>query len=260
MTQMNEKLTLKQIETIIEEMPIDRAIERLYVFKQNYGAKVDKLIIKYEKKKLQLEKELKRFENMRRYEKEAYSEGVKYIAGIDEAGRGPLAGPVVAAAVILPENVFINGLNDSKKLSEKQREKLYSEITEKAISYEVGIVDEKIIDELNILNATKMAMEIAVESLKVKPGLLLIDSVKLDSLKIPQKSIVKGDSLSISIAAASIITKVTRDRLLEEMDSIYPEYGFKKHKGYGTKEHIEAIRKFGICPIHRISFTKNFTL
>lgn len=259
MTQMNKKLTLKQIEAIIVEMSFDNALEKLYDFKEEYGTKVDKLILKYEKKKLQMEEEQKRFDEMCRYEKEAYSEGIKYIAGIDEAGRGPLAGPVVAAAVILPENVFISGLNDSKKLNEKQREKLFSEITEKAIAYEVGIVDEKIIDELNILNATKMAMEIAVETLKVKPDLLLIDAVNLDSLKIPQKSIVKGDSLSVSIAAASIIAKVTRDRLIEEMDSIYPEYGFKKHKGYGTKEHIDAIKKFGICPIHRVSFTKNFT-
>jgi len=256
---MNKKLTLKQIEAIIVEMSFDNALEKLYDFKEEYGTKVDKLILKYEKKKLQMEEEQKRFDEMCRYEKEAYSEGIKYIAGIDEAGRGPLAGPVVAAAVILPENVFISGLNDSKKLNEKQREKLFSEITEKAIAYEVGIVDEKIIDELNILNATKMAMEIAVETLKVKPDLLLIDAVNLDSLKIPQKSIVKGDSLSVSIAAASIIAKVTRDRLIEEMDSIYPEYGFKKHKGYGTKEHIDAIKKFGICPIHRVSFTKNFT-
>lgn len=259
MTQINKKLTLKQIEAIIGEMSFDNALEKLYAFKEEYGTKVDKLVLKYEKKKLQMEKEKNRFDEMCRYEKEAYSEGIKYIAGIDEAGRGPLAGPVVAAAVILPENVFISGLNDSKKLNEKQREKLFSEITEKAIAYEVGIVDEKIIDELNILNATKMAMEIAVESLKVKPDLLLIDAVNLDGLKIPQKSIIKGDSLSVSVAAASIIAKVTRDRLIEEMDSVYPEYGFKKHKGYGTKEHIEAIKKFGICPIHRVSFTKNFT-
>ena len=167
---------------------------------------------------------------------------------------------MVAAAVILPENIFIHGLNDSKKLSEKQREELYAIITEKAIAYDVGIVDEKIIDELNILNATKMAMEVAVESLKVKPDLLLIDAVKLDGLKMKQKSIIKGDALSISIAAASVIAKVTRDRLIDEMDTTYPNYGFKKHKGYGTKEHIDAIKKFGICPIHRISYTKNFTI
>lgn len=259
MTQMNKKLTLKQIEAILAEMSVDSALDKLSSLKEEYGAKLDKLIVKYEKKKLQQEIELKRLEDMSCFEKDAYKEGIKFIAGIDEAGRGPLAGPVVAAAVILPENISIRGLNDSKKLSEKQREELYNEITEKAIAYEVGIVDEKIIDELNILNATKMAMEIAVESLKVKPELLLIDAVKLDGIQIPQKSIIKGDSLSVSIAAASIIAKVTRDRFIEEMDSVYPEYGFKKHKGYGTKEHIEAIKKYGICPIHRVSFTKNFT-
>lgn len=257
---MNKKLTLKQIEEIIVDMSIDNALAKLYSFKEEYGTKVDKLVLRYEKKKLYIEKELKRFDDMCQYEKEAYREGVKFIAGIDEAGRGPLAGPVVAAAVILPENIFISGLNDSKKLSEKQREELYSEITQKAISYDVGIVDEKIIDELNILNATKMAMEIAVESLKVKPDLLLIDAVKLDCFKMKQKSIIKGDALSISIAAASIIAKVTRDKLIEDMDNVYPDYGFKKHKGYGTKEHIDAIKKFGICPIHRTTFTKNFTV
>lgn len=260
MVQMSKKLTLKQIEAIVSDMGIDNAVQKLYSFKEEYGAKIDKLILKYEKKKFILGKELKRFEEMCHYEKEARREGKKLIAGIDEAGRGPLAGPVVAAAVILPENIFISGLNDSKKLSEKQREELYAIITEKAIAYDVGIVDEKIIDELNILNATKMAMEISVESLKVTPDLLLIDAVKLDSLKMQQKSIIKGDAVSISIAAASIIAKVTRDRLIVALDTTYPDYGFKKHKGYGTKEHIDAIKKFGICPIHRTSFTKNFTV
>lgn len=259
MTQMNKKLTIKEMESIVAQMSVDNALEKLYSFKEQYGTKVDKLILKYEKKKLKLEIEAKRFEEMCLYEKEAYGEGARLVAGVDEAGRGPLAGPVVAAAVILPENTFISGLNDSKKLNEKKREKLYNEIIEKAIAYEVGIVDEKIIDEINIINATKMAMEVAIESLKTKPDILLIDAVKLESLNIPQKSIIKGDSLSISIAAASIIAKVTRDRIIEEMDSVYPDYGFKKHKGYGTKEHIEAIKKFGICPIHRVSFTKNFT-
>lgn len=259
MAQTPKSLTLKQIESIVDQMSLDMALEKLYEFKEEHGSKVDKLILKYEKRKLNLEKEQERYEKMCCYEKEAYAKGAKYIAGIDEAGRGPLAGPVVAASVVLPEGIFISGLNDSKKLSEKQREELYSIITEKAITYDVGIVDESIIDELNILNATKMAMEIAVEGLKVKPDILLIDAVKLDNLQIKQTSIIKGDALSISIAAASIIAKVTRDRLIDKMDAVYPNYGFKKHKGYGTKEHIEAIKKFGICPIHRVSFTKNFT-
>ena len=204
-------------------------------------------------------KEYTRFMQMRSYEAEAYSKGIRLVAGVDEAGRGPLAGPVVAASVILPEDVFIEGLNDSKKLTPRKRDLLFDIIKEKAVAYGIGIVDEKFIDETNILIATKKAMEIAIRSLNPQPELLLIDAVRLEEVDIRQIPIIKGDSLSISIAAASIIAKVTRDRLLEEMDSLYPQYGFKKHKGYGTKEHINAIKKYGICPIHRVSFTKNFT-
>jgi len=204
-------------------------------------------------------KEYTRFMQIRSYEAEAYSKGISLVAGVDEAGRGPLAGPVVAAAVILPEDVFIEGLNDSKKLTPRKRDLLFDIIKEKAVAYGIGIVDEKFIDETNILIATKKAMEIAIRSLNPQPELLLIDAVRLEEVDIRQIPIIKGDSLSISIAAASIIAKVTRDRLLEEMDSLYPQYCFKKHKGYGTKEHINAIKKYGICPIHRVSFTKNFT-
>lgn len=206
-----------------------------------------------------MEKEVARFNKMCEYERNAYKEGCRLIAGIDEAGRGPLAGPVVAAAVILPEGIFIEGLNDSKQLSPSQRDKLYDIVTENAVAYGIGIVDEKCIDEINILNATKKAMEMAVAGLKPQPDLLLLDAVKLDKLALKQLSIIKGDTLSISIAAASIVAKVTRDRMIENMDTIYPQYGFSKHKGYGTKEHIDAIKKFGICPIHRLSFTKKFT-
>ncbi|NLV36256.1 MAG: ribonuclease HII [Clostridiaceae bacterium] len=211
-------------------------------------------------KKIDHEKELERLDDMRVYEKEAYLQGYRNIAGIDEAGRGPLAGPVVAACVILPENCDIEGLNDSKKLSPSMRDKLYELIVESAISIGVGMADEKCIDEINILNATKLAMKLAVEQTDTKPDLLLIDAVKLSDVDIPQRSIVKGDSLSVSIAAASIIAKVSRDRLIEAKDSMYPVYGFKKHKGYGTAEHINAIKKYGICPIHRVSFTKKFTV
>lgn len=206
-----------------------------------------------------MEKEVARFNKMCQYERNAYKEGCRFIAGIDEAGRGPLAGPVVAAAVILPEGIFIEGLNDSKQLSPAQRDMLYDIVTEKAVAYGIGIVDEKCIDEINILNAAKKAMEMAVAGLKPQPDLLLIDAVKLDNLALKQLSIIKGDALSVSIAAASIVAKVTRDRMIENMDTIYPQYGFSKHKGYGTKEHIDAIKKFGICPIHRLSFTKKFT-
>ena len=226
--------------------------------KDEYGERLDKLILKYEKKKVDIEKEYLRFQAMCAYEKEAYKRGYTLIAGMDEAGRGPLAGPVVAAAVILPGDVFIKGINDSKKLDEKKRAILFDIIREKAVDVGVGIVNEKEVDEINILNATKKAMKIAVESLVNKPDILLIDAFELDEVKIEQKPIIKGDSLSVSIAAASIIAKVTRDRILEELDAKYPQYGFKKHKGYGTKEHIDSIREHGICPIHRVSFTKNF--
>lgn len=204
-------------------------------------------------------KEYIRYESMRTYEKEAYQKGLKLVAGVDEAGRGPLAGPVVAAAVILPEDAFISGLNDSKKLTAIKREQLYDVIIEKAVAYGIGMVDEKCIDEINILNATKKAMCMAVKQLCVMPELLLIDALRLDEIDIEQVPVIKGDSLSVSIAAASIIAKVTRDRLISEYDEKYPQYGFSKHKGYGTREHIEAIKKYGICPIHRISFTRNLT-
>ena len=204
------------------------------------------------------EKELERLKSMSRYEAEAISQGYCNVAGIDEAGRGPLAGPVVAACVMLEANCLIEGVNDSKKLSPAKRDKLYDIILDRAVCYGIGIVDEKRIDEINILNATKLAMKQAIEQMDIKPDILLIDAVKLDDLEIPQISIIKGDELSISIAAASIIAKVYRDRMITEADSQYPQYGFKKHKGYGTAEHINAIKKYGICPIHRISFTKNF--
>lgn len=205
------------------------------------------------------EKEKARLEKMWEYECRSYNKGYGKIAGIDEAGRGPLAGPVVAAAVILDKSIVIPGINDSKKLSEAKREYLYDEIRAKAVSVGIGIIDEKTIDEINILQATLMAMKIAVESLTVEPDYLLIDAVRIDKLKIPQFPIIKGDSLSISIAAASIIAKVERDRILMGYDKKYPEYGFGKHKGYGTKQHMDCIRKFGLLPIHRRSFTKNFS-
>lgn len=207
-------------------------------------------------RKFDMENEYIRFNAMCRYEKDAYNSGFRLIAGIDEAGRGPLAGPVVAAAVILPENVFIERLDDSKKLTPKRRDVLFDIIIEKAISFGIGIIDEKCIDRINILNATKKAMVMAVNSLSCTPDILLIDAVRLDDLDIRQIPIIKGDCLSISIAAASIMAKVTRDRLIDEMDPIYPQYGFRNHKGYGTEEHINAIKKYGICPIHRLSFTK----
>lgn len=183
----------------------------------------------------------------------------KVLAGIDEAGRGPLAGPVVCASVIMPieSEKIIDGINDSKKLTEKKREELFDKIIQVAISYSIIEIDEKTIDEINILNATKLGMKRALESLSVKPDLVLIDAVKIQT-DIPQDNIIKGDALSYNIAAASILAKVYRDRKMKQLSSIYPLYNFEKHKGYGTKEHIEALKKYGKCAIHRYTFIKNF--
>lgn len=203
--------------------------------------------------------ELQRLEELSKYEKEYYSKGYKLICGIDEAGRGPLAGPVVAGAVILPEGCLIEGVNDSKKLSEKKREKLYDEITDNALAWAVGIVDNNVIDEINILEATRRAMKMAIDGLKIKPDYILIDAEKkVDTGGVPYLPIIKGDALSISIASASIIAKVTRDRMMYEYDKIFPVYDFAKHKGYGTKAHIDAIKANGLCMIHRKTFTSKF--
>ena len=204
------------------------------------------------------EKELERLTNLKQIEKEIYETGIDAICGIDEAGRGPLAGPVVVAAVIMPKDSMIEGVNDSKKVSEKKREALYDQILEEAIAYGVGIIDQKEIDELNILNATKKGLTTAIKELKVKPQRILVDALNgIDTLGIPYTSIIKGDAKSYSIAAASIIAKVTRDRIMREWDQVYPMYGFEKHKGYGTKMHIDAIKEHGLCPLHRLSFVKN---
>lgn len=171
---------------------------------------------------------------------------------------GPLAGPVVVACVIMPKDSMIEGVNDSKKVSEKKREKLYDIILEEAIDYGVGIVDQKEIDKINILNATKKALHLSVESLKIKPQLILVDALTgIDTCNIPYKSIIKGDATCYNISTASIIAKVTRDRIIREWDEVYPQYGFAKHKGYGTAQHIQAIREYGPCPLHRKSFLKN---
>lgn len=255
---MAQHRKLKDIEVKIRELPLAEALEYLEGIRLEGTNAVDKLIAKYEKRKLAQEKEIERLIQMSKYEREAYLQGFQYVAGVDEAGRGPLAGPVVAACVMLPEDCLIEDLDDSKKLSASQREKLYEIIVEKAISMGIGMVDEKCIDDMNILNATKLAMKNAIGQIKPRPDMLLIDAVSLKDVDIAQLPIIKGDALSISIAAASIIAKVTRDRLITEADCIYPQYGFKKHKGYGTEEHINAIKKYGICPIHRVSFTKNF--
>lgn len=190
------------------------------------------------------------------YEKEAISKGYKSICGVDEAGRGPLAGPVCAAAVILPENTIIEGVNDSKKLSEKKREALFDVIKEQALSYSIAFASVEEIEEINILNATMLAMKRAVEGLDVKADYAMIDGDRLPDLSIDSEFIIKGDAKSMSIACASILAKVSRDRLLYKYAEEYPEYLFDKHKGYGTKAHVEAIKKYGPCPYHRLSFLK----
>ena len=214
------------------------------------------LVEKALKRQAAYEKELSRTEKMKEYEKKYAS--FSYICGIDEVGRGPLAGPVVAGAVILPKDCDILYLNDSKQLSEKKREELYALIMEKALATGLGVVVPERIDEINILQATYEAMRQAIGKLKHKPQLLLNDAVTIPGVSIKQVPIIKGDAKSISIAAASIIAKVTRDRMMVEYDRTYPQYGFASNKGYGAKAHIEAIKKFGPTPIHRRSFIGNF--
>ena len=217
------------------------------------------------------EKELERLQQLKKIEEELYMQkGLKTIAEIDEAGRGPLAGPVVVACCLMPRNSMIEGVNDSKKIAEKKREKLYESITEEAISYGVGIIGQTEIDEINILNATKKGLTKAIQEMEeklkqkpelgiIKPDAILVDALtKIDTDGIPYQSIVHGDAISYSIACSSIIAKVTRDRIMRQWDEIYPQYGFAKHKGYGTAAHIQAIKEYGLCPLHRRSFTKNF--
>ncbi|KIO61863.1 Ribonuclease HII [Caldibacillus thermoamylovorans] len=246
------KQTIKEIEMILQSVtePDDPFVKKC---QQDERKGVQALLQRWKKKQEELMAEKRRFEKMMVYEKEAQKQGFQYVAGIDEVGRGPLAGPVVAAAVILPENIFISGINDSKKLSSKKREQLYQEIKNEALAIGIGVVGADVIDEINIYQATKKAMNIAINQLSIFPDFLLIDAMKIDT-PITQRSLIKGDSLSVSIASASIIAKVYRDRLMMEYSKKYPEYQFEKNAGYGTREHIQAIRKFGPTSIHRKTF------
>lgn len=204
------------------------------------------------------ENEQERLKHMLEIEESLYEKGYKLVCGVDEAGRGPLCGPVVAAAVILKPRQMIDGVNDSKKISEKKREKLYEDIMANALAVGVGMSDVDVIEEVNILNATKLAMKQAISNLKIQPEYVLIDGNQMIDITMDAETVVSGDAKSESIAAASIIAKVTRDRMLLEWDKEYPEYGFAKHKGYGTKAHIEAIGKYGLTPLHRKSFCTKF--
>ena len=248
------------ISEIRRELSETRPEER-QTFIEKYGsdsrAGVVKLVESCRNQIKRAEEEARRLENMLVYERKYYSD-CEYICGIDEAGRGPLAGPVVAAAVILPKELKIPYLNDSKQLSAKRREDLYDIIMEKALAVGVGAASPERIDEINILQATYEDMRQAVAELNIKPQILLNDAVYIPGLDLPQEKIIKGDAKSLSIAAASVIAKVTRDRMMKAYHEIFPEYGFDKHKGYGSKEHIEMLQTLGPCPIHRRSFITHF--
>lgn len=246
--------TIGEITKEWEESLVEEWAQLFQKYEGDERAGVKRLLMKYEKKLDALHQEQERIQGMMYFEKQ-YSE-YEWICGIDEAGRGPLAGPVVAAAVILPKGLEILYVNDSKKLSEAKREVLYEEIMEKAVSVGVGIVGPEKIDEENILRATYEAMRHAIKQLNPQPQILLNDAVTIPGVDYRQVPIIKGDAKSISIAAASIIAKVTRDRMMREYDILFPEYGFAKHKGYGSAAHIKAIQTYGLCPIHRRSFLK----
>lgn len=242
-----------EIEKLLQEtLDAGRTLENkiLAELAADRRASVQRLLHRYEKELA----ERQRLKELYRYEYEAQQEGAAYIAGVDEAGRGPLAGPVVVAAAILPVGLYIPKLNDSKKISAKVRDELFDIIKEKAIAWAVAVVDEKTIDRDNIYRATVGGMYEAIGKLDPQPQKVLVDAVPLDRLTMPSLSLIKGDAKSASIAAASVLAKVTRDRLMEEYDREYPEYGFARHKGYGTADHLAALKKFGPCPIHRRSF------
>ncbi|MED1380598.1 ribonuclease HII [Bacillus mycoides] len=247
-----QKMTIHEAECLLQEV-MNEEDERFQMLVKDERKGVQKLILKWYKQKELAQKEREKFLEMSKYENDLREKGLTYIAGIDEVGRGPLAGPVVTAAVVLPEDFYIPGLNDSKKLSEAKRERFYDEIKEHAIAIGVGIISPQVIDEINIYQATKQAMLDAVANLSCTPEYLLIDAMKLPT-SIPQTSIIKGDEKSVSISAASIIAKVTRDRMMKELGGKYPAYGFEQHMGYGTKQHLEAIEVHGVLEEHRKSF------
>lgn len=251
---MEQKISA--IKAVFQAASIDMLPEIISEYEKDERSGVQALIVSARKKLAALAKEKERMEGMKQYEYQYADAG--YICGIDEVGRGPLAGPVVAGAVILPKDCDILYLNDSKQLSEKKREELYAVIMEKAVATGIGYASPERIDEINILQATYEAMRDAISKLSVKPDILLNDAVTIPKVNIKQVPIIKGDAKSISIAAASIIAKVTRDRLMVEYDSVFPEYGFAGNKGYGAAAHIEALKKYGPTPIHRRSFIGNF--
>ncbi len=249
-------MSIEEIKSIINAARGEEILEAIKPFEEDGRQSVKRLVLSALKKYNKYIDEKERLKKLSVYENALYEKGAVYIAGVDEVGRGPLAGPVVTAAVILKPDCVIEGIDDSKKLSPKKREELYHIIMKEAVAVSIGMEDNSVIDDINILQATLSAMKKAVEGLETVPSHILADAVHIKGISIPQTSIIKGDAKSISIAAASIVAKVTRDRMMVEMDSIYPGYGFSSNKGYGTKEHYEGIKKSGICPIHRKSFLK----
>lgn len=247
-------LTVDEIMDMIDDIYIDEYPLYAELFYKDSRSAVQKMGKRLETQYKKHLIEVVRTEKMKEYEKSFFDSGCKIIAGVDEVGRGPLAGPVVAAAVILPQDFNVLGINDSKKLTEKKREELVREIEKHALSIGIGIVDNKIIDEINILNAAKLAMRKAIESLTYEPEHILIDALKLEDVKINQTGIIKGDEKSISIAAASIVAKVKRDKMMCEYHNLYPQYDFVSNKGYGTQKHYEGIQEYGLCPLHRRTF------
>jgi len=248
-----DKMSLEQVAAYLEQAPSLSAGEEA-ALAEDCRAGARSLLHRYRRRRLQLQQEAERLEGMLSEERIFWNSGVNYVAGVDEAGRGPLAGPVVAAAVILPPQTVISGLNDSKQLTPGAREALYGQIMERAVAAAAAFASVAEIEELNIFGALMLAMRRAVAALKVTPGAVLVDGYPIRGLNLPQKAIVRGDSLSLSIAAASVIAKVTRDRYMLELHRRYPEYGFERHKGYATTEHRLALARFGPCPEHRLSF------
>ncbi|MFC4557098.1 ribonuclease HII [Virgibacillus kekensis] len=247
-----EKISINELKNLLESNKIDEQLIEQMKLDERKG--VQQLLRRYEKQKLKEKGLEKNFTQMMRYENACYENGRQYIAGMDEAGRGPLAGPVVAAAVILPQGFKLLGLNDSKQLSESMRNDFFEIIKSQAVSYGISIIDNTKIDEVNIYEATKLAMVDAVEQLNPSPDHVLVDAVRLDGLPCPTQAIVKGDQQSVSIAAASILAKVTRDNLMKQLHKKYPLYGFESNMGYGTKHHMTMLEEHGISPYHRKSF------
>lgn len=253
-----DKLSINQIRKITEVTSKEEKEKLIDALKPDKREGVKGIVNRLEKEINDHNIEMDRIKRLKYYEQKYYDKGVKYIAGIDEVGRGPLAGPVYASAVIFPISCIIEGIDDSKKLSSEKRKRLYDLIVKEAICHATGCCDEKTIDKVNILNATYIAMKEAVEKLEIKPEVLLIDAVRIPGMDIFQVPIIKGDSLSFSIAAASIIAKVERDEIMDGLHEKYSMYNFVSNKGYGTREHIEALKTYGPCPVHRRSFISNF--